>query len=88
MRFVQKGQIQGEEAMEKALDITNARQQFATMVDQVRYKKDSYIILKRGEPAAVLVPLDVYEVWKREREQLFAAIRRIQEENPRLIRMR
>jgi prevent-host-death family protein len=68
--------------MERRLGISEARRQLADLVEQVRYKKDSYIIVRRGRPTAALVPVDVYESWKREREQLFATIRKIQGTNP------
>ncbi len=68
--------------MERRLGISEARRQLADLVEQVRYKKDSYIIVRRGKPAAALVPVNVYESWKREREQLFATIRSLQGINP------
>lgn len=67
--------------MEKKLGITNARQAFSTLVDRVQHRGDIYVISRHGEPAAVLVPLEVYRRWKEQRERLFEAIRSIQRAN-------
>ena len=67
--------------MERMLGITKAREEFSQIVEQVQYRGDSYIISRHGKPAVAVVPLRVYEDWKRQREQLFEAIRKIQEAN-------
>ena len=67
--------------MERVLGITEARQEFSNVVERVQYQGDSYIISRHGKPAAAVVPVEVYEGWKRQREDLFDAIRRIQEAN-------
>ena len=67
--------------MEKELGITKAREKFSNMVEQVQYRGDSYIISRHGKPAAAVVPIEVYESWKRQRQVLFDTIRRIQEAN-------
>ena len=67
--------------MERRLGISEARKQLAQMVDQVKYKGENYIIFKHGQPAAAVVPMEVYLQWKREREELFDVIRRIQATN-------
>ena len=67
--------------MERRLGISEARKQLAQMVDQVKYKGENYIIFKHGQPAAAMVPMEVYLQWKREREELFDVIRRIQVTN-------
>ena len=68
--------------MEKQLGVTKVRQRLAYVIDDVRYRGEHYIILQHGKPAAVVVPLEVYHQWKQERDEFFAAIRRIQESNP------
>ena len=67
--------------MERVLGITEARQEFSSVVERVQYQGDSYIISRHGKPAAAVVPVEVYEGWKRQRKDLFDAIRRIQEAN-------
>ncbi len=50
--------------MEQALGVTEARTRFAELIDQVRYQGDTVTLLKNGKPAAVLVPVELYERWK------------------------
>ena len=72
----------GEEEMEKELGITEARKQLARIIDAVKYEGDNYVIVRHGQPAAAIVPMEVYRQWKRERQELFDVIRRIQAANP------
>ncbi len=67
--------------MERVLGITEARQEFSNVVERVQYQGDSYIISRHGKPAAAMVPVEVYEGWKRQRKDLFDAVRKIQEAN-------
>jgi prevent-host-death family protein len=69
------------EAVEQRLGITEARKKLARIVDEVKHKGENYVIVRHGQPAAALVPMDVYERWKREREELFDSIRRVQQLN-------
>ncbi len=66
--------------MEKRLGITKARQDFSQIVEQVQYQGDSYIIDRHGTPAAAVVPLKVYEDWKRQRKKFFDLLRQMQKE--------
>ena len=45
------------------------------------HQGDGFIISRHGKPAAAVVPVKVYESWKRQREELFETIRKIQEAN-------
>ena len=67
--------------MDRILGITRAREEFSNIIGQVQYQGDSYIISRHGKPAAAVVPIEVYENWKRQRETFFDAIRGIQEAN-------
>lgn len=53
--------------MAKQMGVTEARVKFAELVDQVRYRGETVTLLKSGKPAAVLVPVDLYERWLRGR---------------------
>lgn len=64
--------------MEKALGMTEARTRLAELVDQVRYQGVTVTLLKSGKPAAVLVPVELFERWKAERRAAGEAMRRIQ----------
>lgn len=55
--------------MEQILGVTEARTRFSELVDQVRYQGTTVTLLKSGKPAAVLVPVELYEQWKSERIQ-------------------
>jgi prevent-host-death family protein len=67
--------------MERELGITKARETLSDVVEQVQYQGDTYIISRHGRPAAAVVPMEVYENWKRQRREFFDAVRRIQSVN-------
>ena len=64
--------------MEKELGVTQARKEFGSIVEDVQYRGDSYVISRHGEPAAAVVPIQVYENWRRQRKEFFDLIRTIQ----------
>lgn len=66
--------------MKQALGVTEARKEFSTIIEQVQYRGDSYIINRYGKPAAAVVPIEVYESWQRQREEFFDLIRDLQGE--------
>ena len=66
--------------MERGLGLTQARKTFSDLIERVYYQGDSYIINRHGKPAAAVVPVNVYENWKRQREEFFNLIRDIQTE--------
>lgn len=67
--------------MEKELGVTKARENFSEIVEKVQYEGDAYLISRHGKPAAAVVPLEVYENWKRQRRNFFDTIRQIQDAN-------
>jgi len=67
--------------MERRIGVTEARKELARIMDGVKYKGENYVIVRHGEPAAAVVPMEVYLSWKREREELFGIIREIQAAN-------
>ena len=66
--------------VERELGITKAREEFSNIVEQVQFRGDAYIIRRHGKPAAAVVPVQVYESWKRQRRELFDLIREMQQE--------
>lgn len=60
--------------MERELNARQAREGFSTLLDQVQYQGDTYIINRNGKPAAAVVPLKVYETWRRQREAFFVRV--------------
>jgi prevent-host-death family protein len=67
--------------MERNLGVTEAREKLSDLIEQVQYQGDTYIINRHGKPAVAVVPIEVYQNWKRQRELLFDTIRKIQEAN-------
>lgn len=61
--------------MNKSIGIAEARTTLREIVDQVQLKGESYIINRNGKPAAAVVPVAVYENWKRERKAFFDQVR-------------
>jgi prevent-host-death family protein len=67
--------------MEQELSISKARDTLSDLVEQVQYQGSTYIISRHGKPAAAVVPIEIYENWKRQRRAFFDAIRSIQSAN-------
>lgn len=63
--------------MEKQMTIAQLRDSIGEVVDEVQYQNSRYIILRHGQPAAVIVSLHVYERWQSNRERLFSLIERM-----------
>jgi prevent-host-death family protein len=66
--------------MERVLGITQAREEFSTIVEQVQHQGDTYVISRHGKRAAAVVPIQVYEEWKRQRNEFFEFIRQAQQQ--------
>lgn len=67
--------------MEKVTNSSELRTNLSLVLDEVQFNQDSYVIERKGRPAAVIVPLNVYENWKHSRQRFFETVRRIQEAN-------
>ena len=65
--------------MEKRLGLTEARREFSTIVERVQHEGDAYIVSRHCRPAAAVVPMYVYESWKRQRNEFFELVRRAQQ---------
>lgn len=64
--------------MERKLGVTEAREKFAEVVDQVQHQGEAVIISRHGKPAVAVVPIEIYENWKKQRREFFDLIREIQ----------
>ena len=62
------------DGMEKVTGGTNARKSFKKIINEVQYQGEKYIVERHGQPAVAIVPIDIYEQWKREQEELLALI--------------
>jgi prevent-host-death family protein len=65
--------------MEKTIGVAEIGQSFGQVLQQIEAKGDKFVIERNGQPVAVIVPLEIYEEWKRHREAFFAKVREIQE---------
>lgn len=68
--------------MEKIIGVTQARDELRTIVDEVQYRGDKYVINRHGKPAVAVVPVQIYENWKQQRQRLFELIKEVQAANP------
>lgn len=57
--------------MEKTVGAFEARRQLGQILKAVAGRGDRYVLESHGEPVAVVVPLALYEGWKRWREAFF-----------------
>lgn len=64
--------------VEKQMNITQVRDELGSLVDDVQYQGNKYVIVRHGKPAVAVVPLHIYESWKSSREQLFGLIEQTQ----------
>ncbi|MCL5961189.1 MAG: type II toxin-antitoxin system Phd/YefM family antitoxin [Chloroflexi bacterium] len=65
--------------MEKTIGAFSARRQFGKVLQEVIARGDSYVVERHGEPVAAVVPIEVYEQWKRSRREFFDRLRAISE---------
>ncbi len=61
--------------METPIGLTALRQDLTHIIDDVKYAGTQYVIMRYDEPAAALVPIDLYDRWKKEREEISDALR-------------
>lgn len=63
--------------MERELNVTKAREELSNIVDRVQFQGDTYVISRNGKPAVAVVPLKVYENWRRQRQEFFDLVKTI-----------
>lgn len=57
--------------MEKVIAAFEVRRQLGKVLDDVIARGDSYIVERHGEAVAAVVPIKLYEQWKRSRDAFF-----------------
>src|SRR5882762_8471518 len=62
--------------IDKNVSAFDARRQFGKILHDVEMKGQSVVVERHGEPVAAVVPMRIYQQWKRRRESLFATLRR------------
>lgn len=58
--------------MERMVAAYDARRQFGKLLTDVIANGDKFVVERHGAPVAAVVPIEVYEQWKRQREAFFA----------------
>ena len=61
--------------MEKSMPAFEARRRFGKLLQEVAAHGDRVVVERHGAPIAAVVPIEVYEQWKRSRGAFFSAIR-------------
>lgn len=65
--------------MEKIIGAFEVRRSFGKILQEVAVKGDLVVVERHGEPIAAVVPIDVYNQWKRARADFFERMRRASE---------
>lgn len=65
--------------MERMIGAFEARRSFDKMLHGVG-RGDKFVVEKNGEPVAAVVPLEVYEQWKKRRAAFFDSLQAMAEE--------
>lgn len=63
--------------MEKVIAAFDARRQFGTVIQDVVAKGDRFVVERHGQPVAAVVPIEVYEQWKQQRQAFFEQLRQV-----------
>ncbi|MBI2321482.1 MAG: type II toxin-antitoxin system Phd/YefM family antitoxin [Chloroflexi bacterium] len=61
--------------MEKIIAAFDARRNFGRILQAVLSRGERFVVERHGEPVAAVVPIEVYEQWKKARGAFFARIR-------------
>jgi prevent-host-death family protein len=61
--------------MEKTVGAFEVRRQFGRILQEVTARGDRFVVERHGQAVAVVVPIEVYEQWKRARAAFFATLR-------------
>ena|GEM_PF-571449 len=63
---------------EKTVPAFEARRQFGKLLQAVVANGDKFVVQKNGEEVAAVVPMKVYNQWKKTREEFFALLEQAQ----------
>jgi len=63
--------------MERTISAFDVRRMFGKVLTEVLARETVYVIERHGEPVAAVVPIRLYEQWKRQREAFFDHIEAI-----------
>lgn len=69
--------------MEKTIAAFDARRQFGKVLRDVETRGDSFVVERHGEAVAAVVPLRIYEKWKREQDDFLSILHKAQQNSAR-----
>lgn len=67
--------------MTKTTTAIKARRNLGQLLEEAFYKGDEFIIERAGKPMAVLIPVQEFENWLRQREKDFGVLDEIKAQN-------
>lgn len=67
--------------MLQQVGVTEARGKFGELVDQVRYRGDTVVLVKSGKPAAAIVPFAWLERYRKDRAAAFQVVAEVRSQN-------
>lgn len=62
-------------AIEENMDVSDAQRNLEEIVQRVAENNDKVVLEVEGQARAVVVPLAIYEQWKRSRDEFFEVMR-------------
>lgn len=66
--------------MEKIIGAFDARRQFGRILQDVLSRGDTFVVERHGERVAAVVPVEVYDSWRRSRSVFFDKLRAVAQE--------
>lgn len=67
--------------MLQEISITEARNKIGELVDTVRYRGDTVVLMKSGKPAAAIVPIEWLERYAKQRAAAIQLVAEVREQN-------
>jgi prevent-host-death family protein len=65
--------------MEKTIGACEVRRSLGRILQEVSVNGDRVVVERNGQPVAAVVPIDVYNQWKRSRAEFFERMRQAAE---------
>lgn len=65
--------------MEKRVDVAEASEQLGQVIQDVEANRYFYVVERNGKGIVAVIPIDVYQQWKRRRHAFFERVRGISE---------
>lgn len=61
--------------VDKKMGAFEARRKFGQILREVEVKGDRFVVERHGEAVAAVIPISIYNQWKKDRKDFFAQIR-------------